>query len=42
MTLIGRMIEPEEIADTTAYLASPGATSTIGEILIFDGSYSIR
>ena len=42
MTLNGRMIEPEEIADAIAYLASPGATSTIGEILVVDGGYSIR
>ncbi|MCY4085544.1 MAG: SDR family oxidoreductase [Actinomycetia bacterium] len=38
----GRMIEPEEIADAIAYLASPEATSTIGEILAVDGGYNIR
>ena len=38
----GRLIEPEEIADAIAYLASPGATSTIGAALVVDGGYSIR
>lgn len=38
----GRLIEPEEIADAIAYLASPGATSTIGTALVVDGGYSIR
>jgi NAD(P)-dependent dehydrogenase (short-subunit alcohol dehydrogenase family) len=37
-----RLIEPEEIADAIAYLASPGATSTIGAALVVDGGYSIR
>jgi NAD(P)-dependent dehydrogenase (short-subunit alcohol dehydrogenase family) len=38
----GRLIEPEEIADAVAYLASPQATSTIGAALVVDGGYSIR
>jgi meso-butanediol dehydrogenase / (S,S)-butanediol dehydrogenase / diacetyl reductase len=38
----GRLIEPEEIADAIAYLASSGATSTIGAALVVDGGYSIR
>lgn len=38
----GRLIEPEEIADAVAYLASPGASSTIGAALVVDGGYSIR
>jgi 2-keto-3-deoxy-L-fuconate dehydrogenase len=38
----GRLIEPEEIADAIAYLASPGASSTIGVALVVDGGYSIR
>jgi NAD(P)-dependent dehydrogenase (short-subunit alcohol dehydrogenase family) len=37
-----RLIEPQEIADAIAYLASPGATSTIGAALVVDGGYSIR
>ncbi len=40
--LHGRFIRPEEIADAIAYLASPSASSTIGEALIVDGGYSIR
>src|SRR4029079_17755754 len=38
----GRLIEPDEIADAVAYLASPGASSTIGAALVVDGGYSIR
>jgi NAD(P)-dependent dehydrogenase (short-subunit alcohol dehydrogenase family) len=38
----GRLIEPEEIADAVAYLASQGASSTIGAALVVDGGYSIR
>ena len=38
----GRLIQPEEIADAIAYLASPAATSTIGATLVVDGGYSIR
>lgn len=38
----GRLIEPGEIADAIAYLASPQATSTIGAALVVDGGYSIR
>jgi NAD(P)-dependent dehydrogenase (short-subunit alcohol dehydrogenase family) len=38
----GRLIEPAEIADAIAYLASPGASSTIGAALVVDGGYSIR
>ncbi|HKP18773.1 MAG TPA: SDR family oxidoreductase [Gaiellaceae bacterium] len=38
----GRLIEPEEVADAIAYLASPGASSTMGAALVVDGGYSIR
>ena len=38
----GRLIEPEEIADAIAYLASPAASSTTGAALVVDGGYSIR
>ena len=38
----GRLVEPEEIADAIAYLASPAAASTIGAALVVDGGYSIR
>jgi NAD(P)-dependent dehydrogenase (short-subunit alcohol dehydrogenase family) len=40
--LHGRLIEPAEIADAIASLASPRATSTIGAALVVDGGYSIR
>jgi NAD(P)-dependent dehydrogenase (short-subunit alcohol dehydrogenase family) len=36
------LIDPEEIADAIAYLASAGASSTIGAALVVDGGYSIR
>jgi NAD(P)-dependent dehydrogenase (short-subunit alcohol dehydrogenase family) len=38
----GRLLEPEEVADAIAYLASTGASSTIGAALVVDGGYSIR
>jgi NAD(P)-dependent dehydrogenase (short-subunit alcohol dehydrogenase family) len=34
--------EPEEVADAIAYIASPGASSTMGAALVVDGGYSIR
>jgi len=37
----GRMVEPEEIAEAIAYLASPSAGSTIGAALVVDGGYTI-
>jgi NAD(P)-dependent dehydrogenase (short-subunit alcohol dehydrogenase family) len=37
-----RMVEPEEVADAIAYLASPRAGSTIGAALVVDGGYTIR
>jgi NAD(P)-dependent dehydrogenase (short-subunit alcohol dehydrogenase family) len=40
--LHGRLLEPEEIADAIAYLASPRASSTIGAALVVDGGYTIR
>lgn len=41
MQLHDRLLEPEEIADAIAYLASPGASSTLGACLVVDGGYSI-
>lgn len=38
----GRLVDPEEIADAIAYLASPQAASTVGAALVVDGGYSIR
>jgi NAD(P)-dependent dehydrogenase (short-subunit alcohol dehydrogenase family) len=40
--LLGRLIEPEEIAQAIAYLASPDARATVGAILIVDGGYTIH
>jgi 2-keto-3-deoxy-L-fuconate dehydrogenase len=40
--LIGRLIEPEEIASGIAYLASAEAGATVGTILIVDGGYTIH
>jgi NAD(P)-dependent dehydrogenase (short-subunit alcohol dehydrogenase family) len=40
--LHGRLVGPAEIADAIAYLASPGASSTIGAALVVDGGYTIR
>jgi NAD(P)-dependent dehydrogenase (short-subunit alcohol dehydrogenase family) len=40
--LIGRLIEPEEIAGGIAYLASAEARATVGAILMVDGGYTIH
>lgn len=40
--VIGRLIEPAEIADAIAYLASPSAGATVGAALIVDAGYTIR
>jgi NAD(P)-dependent dehydrogenase (short-subunit alcohol dehydrogenase family) len=40
--LHGRLIEPTEVADAIAFLASPGATSVVGTALVVDAGYSIR
>ena len=41
-TLHGRLVEPEEVADAIAYLASPESASTIGAALVVDGGYIVR
>lgn len=38
-SLIGRLIEPEEIANMVVYLASPLASATTGRALRVDGGY---
>ena len=39
----GRLVQPKEVADAVAYLASPRSTSTNGVILAVDGGmYSLR
>ena len=40
-TPAGRMVEPEDVADVVAYLASPGAEMIRGHTLIVDGGYSL-
>lgn len=41
MQLHDRLLEPEEIADAIVYLASPGASSTLGTCLVVDGGYTV-
>jgi 2-keto-3-deoxy-L-fuconate dehydrogenase len=40
--VIGRLIEPAEIADAIAYLASPSAGATVGAALVVDAGYTVR
>jgi NAD(P)-dependent dehydrogenase (short-subunit alcohol dehydrogenase family) len=40
--LLGRLIEPDEIAVAIAYLASAEARATVGAILVVDGGYTIH
>jgi 2-keto-3-deoxy-L-fuconate dehydrogenase len=42
MQLHGRLVTAAEIADAVAYLASPGASSTMGAALVVDGGYIVR
>ncbi|MDX6628616.1 MAG: hypothetical protein QOH00_862 [Gaiellales bacterium] len=42
MQLHGRLVTAEEIADAVAYLASPGASSTMGAALVVDGGYIVQ
>ena len=39
-TAIGRLIEPSEIAEAIAFLASPRAGATVGAALVVDGGYT--
>jgi galactitol 2-dehydrogenase (L-tagatose-forming) len=41
MIPINRFIEPKEIADVVAFLASPASSSITGHVLITDGGYSV-
>jgi NAD(P)-dependent dehydrogenase (short-subunit alcohol dehydrogenase family) len=34
---LGRLLEPEEVADTIVFLASPAAQSINGQALVIDG-----
>jgi len=40
--LIGRLIEPGEIAAAIVFLASPAASAMVGEIVVVDGGYTIH
>jgi NAD(P)-dependent dehydrogenase (short-subunit alcohol dehydrogenase family) len=40
--VIGRLIEPAEIAEAIAYLASERARATIGTALVVDAGYTAR
>ena len=37
----GRLIEPEDVADTVLFLVSPLARMIIGQTVVVDGGYSI-
>ena len=41
-TAIGRLIEPAEIAEAIAFLASPRAGATVGTALVVDAGYTTR
>jgi NAD(P)-dependent dehydrogenase (short-subunit alcohol dehydrogenase family) len=40
--LIGRWLEPREIAATIVHLASPLASGSVGAIAVVDGGYTIH
>ena len=42
MQLHARLVTAEEIAGAVAYLADPGASSTMGAALVVDGGYIVR
>jgi 2-keto-3-deoxy-L-fuconate dehydrogenase len=42
MQLHRRLVTADEIADAVAYLAAPGASSTMGAALVVDGGYVVR
>ena len=42
MQLHARLVTPEEVADAVAYLAAPGASSTMGAALVVDAGYIVR
>ncbi len=40
-TPAGRLVDPEDVADTVAFLASPQAAMIRGQTIVLDGGYSI-
>jgi NAD(P)-dependent dehydrogenase (short-subunit alcohol dehydrogenase family) len=40
--LIGRLLEPDEIAAPIVFLASPAASGMVGAIVVVDGGYTIH
>ena len=40
-TPVGRLVEPEHVADAVAFLCSPGAEMVCGHTLIVDGGFSL-
>jgi NAD(P)-dependent dehydrogenase (short-subunit alcohol dehydrogenase family) len=40
--VLGRLVEPDEIAAAIEYLASPAAAAVVGELLVVDGGYTIH
>ena len=40
-TPVGRLVEPEDVADAVEFLCSPGAKMVYGQTLIVDGGFSL-
>lgn len=40
--LIGRLLEPEEIAAAIVFLASPASSGMVGAIVVVDGAYTVH
>jgi enoyl-[acyl-carrier protein] reductase III len=40
-TPVGRMVEPADVADAVAWLASPGAAMVCGQTIVVDGGFSL-
>ncbi|MEJ2347939.1 MAG: SDR family oxidoreductase [Patescibacteria group bacterium] len=41
-TYLGRLIEPEEIAKTTLFLAGEAPSALTGEVIVVDGGYNLQ